>query len=397
MRIGIDGRYLFIRNKTGVSRYLAGILRAWVTDPRFEFHLYLPNAEPVYDQETRDLVARMNVHVHRSRSRLARDHRLWFAFVLPWELRQHRLDWYFSPDYFLPYLLPRALKRSMMLMDISYVARPRWFPLRARLWYTAFSTCRARAADIVFTISEFSRKEIEQRLRVPRGRIVTATCGHFMSLAAEDAPRLKEKRSPYFFYVGEMFTRRCIPLIIEGFTRWIESRRDGESQLLLRGKNLTHPFVDIEGLVREANVRAGREAVRLLPRLDDAELLSMYVHAIATIYISRYEGFGLPVLESMALGANVVTARCASLPEVGQDGVVYVPRFTPRGIGEALSEALKQYQTSDPWRREHRKAIAATFSWKNAAGAIANTLLTNRSQGRMRSADPGGSLVRATP
>lgn len=376
MRIGINANALFIKNKTGVSRYLTGMLKYLVLDDRFEFHLYAPNIE--LSLEGLDwLSGRANVVIHKAESRLGRSVNLWFAFLLPLYLSRDKIDWLFSPDYFLPPLMPRRLKRSIFLHDISYVAHPSWVGIKAKLIYAFFSVLPARRANLVFTVSDYSKAEIVRLLSIPDERIVVAPGAidrSFYGNAAAGARTLEDIGDRYFLYVGEIFTRRCVPQMIEGFRIWAEGAGDTRTRLLIRGKNMTIPYVDIESLVRKSNEILKREAVLLLPRLEDEELVRLYANSIANVYISTYEGFGLPVLESMALGQNVITVKKTSIPEIGKDSVIYVRSTGSRHIALAFEEAMKQEREAQGEARARRIALARKFDWETTARIIAEAL-----------------------
>lgn len=174
---------------------------------------------------------------------------------------------------------------------------------------------------------------------------------------------------PYFLIVGERIGMcgsttgargyKNTKLFFETYGFW-EKRDDYE--LVLVGR--THPETELVGNLNPKNIR-------WLPQLTDEEMASAYAGAAALPYPSRYEGFGLPVLEAMACGCPVIATRLASLPEVGGEAPFYVHPDAHDEMRAAMEALLL------PGERIHRirrgLAQARKFSWESFARAAAET------------------------
>ena len=110
------------------------------------------------------------------------------------------------------------------------------------------------------------------------------------------------------------------------------------------------------------------EAVRFLGPLPEADVPGLYAGALAFVFPSLYEGFGLPVVEAMACGTPVVCARASSLPEVGGEAVALVDGTRPETIAEALVELINNPAARAAMQAAGRKQ-AARFSWCKTAEA----------------------------
>jgi glycogen synthase len=179
-----------------------------------------------------------------------------------------------------------------------------------------------------------------------------------------DAFRRKHRiERPYFLLVGD---RRAVggykntELLFRALHGW--SELSGHEIVCVGG----HPRVEPELRVACPKVRARRFS------LTDEELRLAYAGAVALVYPSRYEGFGLPVAEAMACGCPVITTKVASIPEVAGDAAIYVDPDDPQSLRKEL-DAVR-----DPNRRATMIAAgaiqASAFRWDRASAAFATVL-----------------------
>ncbi|HTH14744.1 MAG TPA: glycosyltransferase family 1 protein, partial [Spirochaetia bacterium] len=220
-----------------------------------------------------------------------------------------------------------------------------------------------RPTDLVFTVSAFTKQDY---LRLfpgfPPGQLVVApnavAPGRF-----GPGPGIAGSH-PYFLTVSTVEPRKRIDAIVDAFQ--VYRRAGGTARLMVCGANRQGHRDNI--LNRLADDL--RPEVEFTGYLADEELPKLYRSCLAFVYVSEYEGFGLPVLEAMACGAPVIVSDRTSLPEVAQDAGIFVsPDDVP-----ALAQALT-HLAGDPEARAERSrrslARAAEFSWdKTAAGIV---------------------------
>ncbi len=166
-----------------------------------------------------------------------------------------------------------------------------------------------------------------------------AASSHFRPVEAAPAER------PYFLFVGTLEPRKNIARLIEA---WREVRKSQEVDLVLAGR-VRDDFAE----------PAPEEGLRVLGAVRESELPALYSGAIAFVYPSLYEGFGLPVLEAMQCGATVITSRDPAIMEVSGDAAVHVDATDVRALAEAMR--------AQPLRREESLKRAAQFSWSKTA------------------------------
>ncbi|RPH34324.1 glycosyltransferase family 1 protein, partial [bacterium] len=219
--------------------------------------------------------------------------------------------------------------------------------------------------DLLLTDSEFSKQEILKNFQVRQDPVVIP---FGPTLQAGSAPAHTADQAGYFLYVGGYDRRKGLQELLAAF---LGLRREQKlrSKLILTGSKL-HVSETFSRLVEEG-VRM--EAVEERGYVPDEALSALYAGAIALVYPSKYEGFGLPPLEAMALGCPVITTRCTSLPEVCGDAAYYVD---PDNI-ESIARSLVDFETKPALRAQHSakgKEQSAKFTWESAAAKFLGAL-----------------------
>ncbi|HEX6737127.1 MAG TPA: glycosyltransferase, partial [Vicinamibacteria bacterium] len=180
---------------------------------------------------------------------------------------------------------------------------------------------------------------------------------------------------PLLLTVGAIFGRRCLPTLLEATARlrpgWPELRLD------VVGENRAHPPLDPDAIVRRLGL-AGR--VRLLGFVSEAELAARYAAADVAVFLSEYEGFGLPALEAMARGLPVVVGARPALSEIFGPAALTVEPRDAMAVAAAVDRILR----SEDLRRDlvaRGRALAAGYSWEAAAAATREALLAAAAEG----------------
>ena len=335
MRIAIDARELRGR-PTGVGRYLSHLLAAWnaLAEARgHRFVLYAPG--PLDDRVPAlpglDLVSRLVPGEGGT---------WWEQVTLRSALAGDRPDVLFSPAYSAP--LATRVPLVLTIHDVSFLAHPEWYPPAARWRRRLVTTLAARRARTVLTISAFSAREIVERLHLPAARVRVVPLAVTLPRPAE--PRATGRpapagpglaRDPLVLYVGSIFNRRHLPVLISAVARL--APRYPSLRLAIVGENRTYPREDLAGLARQAGIE-GR--VSLTSYVNDAELSELYSRAAAFAFLSEYEGFGLTPLEALAAGVPIVAGDTAVAREVYGHAARYVPAADAEAVAAALESVL---------------------------------------------------------
>lgn len=262
-----------------------------------------------------------------------------------------RRNWFISPSYNCPAF--HSSRCIITLHDLMHIRFPEYASLKNRFYYEAFVKPVCRNAPIVFTVSEFSKSEISDWAGIPPEKIVVVYNGVDKRFNSEVAPLHRSK--PYFLFVGDKKTHKNIERLICAYAA---SGLSGEVDLLLSGK----PDSEIILHAREQRVESSVQFSGFIPESD---LPAYYKGARAVLIPSLYEGFGLPLLEGMAVGTPVLAARHSALPEIAQEAALLV---NPYDI-EEIANGLRLLHEDDTLRLHLCTAgptRAATFSWEKA-------------------------------
>jgi glycosyltransferase involved in cell wall biosynthesis len=359
LRVGIDGR-AFSAPLTGISRYIREVCVALDEQlPSAEFVIYsqVPCALPVETDRWRvslepaSWARRLNSFV-------------WFKTRTLALSRRDRLDVYWANTGFVP-RVPAELRVVASVYDLVYRMAPETMRRLSLLQYRAFFDRDLRRADAIVSLSQGTANRLRAILGINvAGVAAPGVSGRFSPPAVGVLSRALRRHGlerPYFFAVGTLEPRKNVGSLIYAFERWRDSDGQPECELVLAGGTgwRDQPL--------QAQLSGTSANVRLLGRVSDDDLPALYAGAIAFVFPSRYEGFGLPVLEARACGARIIASDTPEIREAGGQAARYVTPTVPL-LASALSEAWRERNTQstvDP---------SPLPSWKNASAVLAACL-----------------------
>jgi glycosyltransferase involved in cell wall biosynthesis len=270
--------------------------------------------------------------------------RRWWLWGVQRAMRRLGCELFHGTNFEAPYvpLFPSVIT----VHDLSPWMKPEWHHAAGRVRRRTPPLLGLGIATMIITPTEAVRAQAIEKFRVASSRVVAVPHG------ASDVfrPGGRIGSTPYFLYVGALEPRKNLPALIEA---WRTVRRRYDVDLAMAGERRA----DFPELAPEPGLR-------LMGQVSDADLARLYSGALALVYPSHYEGFGLPVLEAMQCGACVLISRDAALAEVAGDAG---PRLD--GTREWV-EAMCAAAGNPGWlagRRQASLARAAEFSWARTA------------------------------
>lgn len=272
--------------------------------------------------------------------------RRWWLWGLGREAARWRADVIHGPDFAVPYL---PLRPSVLtLHDLSPWMDPQWHQAAGRVKRRTPVLLKLRIPTMVITDTETVRRQAIERFRIPPERIVP------VPLAAPSWLRPPKTRAtcgnarPYFLFVGTLEPRKNVPALVSA---WREVRRDHDVDLVLAGRRR-----------QDAPPLAAEPGLKTVGEVTDDQLAELYAGALAFVYPSLYEGFGLPVLEAMQCGACVIASP--AVQEAGGKAAVYANSQAKLVDWMRMAVSLPEWVAE---RRAESLARARAFSWERTA------------------------------
>lgn len=224
--------------------------------------------------------------------------------------------------------------------DLSYVVYPRFHTRFNGMYLRLLTPTMARRARLVIAVSEWTRRDLIERVGVPERKVRVVYSG--LSPVFTTAPTAEQRRvalqrydlpAAFILAVGTLEPRKNLATLLRAYRLLRQRLRDAPPLVLVGAAGW-----GLDGQALLAGVEPG--AVRRLGFVPDEDLAALYAACSAFVYPSLYEGWGLPVAEAMALGAPTITSTVSSLPEVAGDAALLVDPHQADAIAQALARIL---------------------------------------------------------
>lgn len=293
--------------------------------------------------------------------------RLWREHVaLPLACRSERIDLLHCPKSAIPYFSP--CPTVVTLHDLIPLKHPETEKFAAQMYWRLQIPIAARRSSFIITDSEHARREILADFALPQDKVRAIMLGFdpLMSTPRSEATGkniLAKYGLPadYLLYVGTIQPRKNLDTLIQAFNS-LKQTGAVEKKLVIVGRKgwlYEQLFADIKAMNLESDVI-------FTGFVPDEELSYIYDHAAVFVYLSFFEGFGLPPLEAMACGVPVITSNTTSLPEVVGDAGITVTPADVSAVAAAINKVLSDPEMAARMQTAGR-ARARLFSWEAAA------------------------------
>lgn len=392
MRIGVDA--CCWSNRRGFGRFTRELLEAVIANDTKNEYLFFVDRETAesgeFPQTVQKVVAPTRVSPTEAASaegrRSLRD--LW---ALSHQVLKHKVDLFFFPAVYSYFPILNRTKIVVTLHDVIADHHPELiFPnKKLKLFWKMKQNLAIRQADLILTVSEYSKHEIIEYFGVPESRVKV------ISEAARPVfsvlPRSVEMDqvlqrfqldgdTRFLLYVGGISPHKNLKTLVSAYHQLVCEDRFSDVRLVLVGDYQNDSFYsDYPSLKQHIDQLQLEEKVVFTGYIEDQDLAYLYNAASTLVLPSLEEGFGLPAIEAMACGAPVAASNRGSLPEiVGKAG-----RFFEPTSARAISDVLRQILSDDLLRNEMRATgltRAREFMWDKAANeaiAIFDELATH--------------------
>ena len=357
MRLAVDTHHLLIEHG-GTKRVTANVLEQIRNIPDIELIELRPN----YSLSIGNGIAKkISGHILRF---------FWVQIHLPILCLTKKIDFLLSPEYYTP--IYTSCKRAVIAHDANIRAQKEYInPIWFYCYYIPFIEYAIQKADLIFTVSEFSKKQIVQLMGLDESKVRVAYNGvdkRFMSQnqKVKEIPGLT--RLEYILFVGTFEARKNIERLIEAFAIFKKSSAIDVSKikLAIAGKPSSGMFSDrnskINYLISKLDLK---NEIVLCGYVSDSDLPDLYRNACIIAFPSLYEGFGLPIIEGFASGVPVLTSNICSMPEIAGTAALLIDPYNV----DDMATKLELLMFDIPLRE---RLIAAgyerikEFTWENS-------------------------------
>lgn len=266
--------------------------------------------------------------------------------------------------------LPMGYRRKSVVTvhDLAIYMHPEWFPSGQFFSRRFVVPASVHRASKIIAVSHSTKRDLQDIFAVPSEKIAVVHEG--VEPPPPDAwERNPEFPNPYLLFLGTIEPRKNVEGLVHAYASLVERlpKIVGNTELVLAGSR-GWKSERVFAAIREANKAFGKERVRVLGYVPEGEKHALVAKALAFIFPSRYEGFGLPVLEAMNVGVPVVTSALSSLPEIAGRGAALL--VDPNNQSEMM-RALKHLLEDESQRLElGRRGLerSTEFRWDKTAG-----------------------------
>ena len=296
---------------------------------------------------------------------------LWYLFFewgVPPALRKYKADMFLSPDGWLS--MRSGVKSLPVIHDLNFFHYPQFNPRIAEKYYQYYFPRYIRKASRIATVSEFSKQDIVSLFNADPAKIdVVYNGANELLHPVDEATRTSVKQTytagcPYFLFIGLIQPRKNIGNLIKAFDEFKKTVTSNVKLLLVGSQK----YLNDE--IQEAFDNSEfRDEIIFTGRLNTEELNKVVASALSLVYVSHFEGFGIPILEAMYCNVPVITSKVSSMPEVAGDAALYVEPSSVDTIKDAM---LKMFCDTNVRKDliEKGKVRRLNFTWDKTADLL---------------------------
>jgi glycosyltransferase involved in cell wall biosynthesis len=362
MRIAVDG-YEITSGATGAGRVIDSLLGELIDLlPEHQFTVFMRQHLEKFDR------LRLRQYLMPGESGYFR----WQNGPLRKGLNEVRPDIFIASNYTLPIFCP--WRSFLIVHDISIITHPEWYPRKVAFGRNILLRRSLKKSGRIIVPSQFTKDEMVRVVQLPPEKIRVITLGVGETLRRSSEEEIKKWKAgkglegkKVIGFLGSIFRRRNIPALVGAVEKL---RREVPDVILyIIGRDATYPSQNIAPLLQE-------DWILWEKSIPDPDIPLFYSSLDVFVYLSEYEGFGLPPLEALACGTVPVVRETSSLREIFEGMALMVNSAEPGEIGETLKTALRDSLVRDSLLARFSRE-RAKFSWGRAAGDLASLVDDN--------------------
>ena len=294
---------------------------------------------------------------------------IWEQLIFPFKLKKLKPDSIFTPSVAVPLLYKGRYLTT--IHDIAYKKIKKKYTFIRRMYINLITLIAAKKSNYIFTVSEFSKAEIENEFSVEPSKIIVTYNGvdeiFFSDYSEENQIDFRNKYGlpkKYILYVGAIEPGKNIDKLFDAFSIVLRKFENELYLVMTAGVGWKQ-----ESLINKLDILKIKDKVIFLPYIEEAHMPLLYKCSKVLTYLSSYEGFGMPILEAMAAGVPIVTSESMAIKEFAGNAVNSVD---PNNINEIALQIINVLKTTDQinFKVKEGRNIAKGFHWYNSAKII---------------------------
>jgi glycosyltransferase involved in cell wall biosynthesis len=367
MRIGYDAKRLF-NNFTGLGNYSRTLLTNLLAFyPSNDYHLFTPTIGN--STEARLLLKGANVHTHLPGKGFKPTWRQW---GMGKQAKSYNLGVFHGLSNEIPFGLQDSTKKIVTIHDLIYKVYPETYRATDRALYDLKYPSSCKRADLIIAISNHTKNDVIKFYDIPENKIKVVYQSVGNEFFVEEMPGRQQLQSfnlpaDYCIMVGSVQPRKNHQAVLNAMGQLEESSR---VPLVVVGNG--------KGYLKKMRILAERLKLPVywLTDVTDTETLRvLYTHALFSLYPSWYEGFGIPVVESLLCETPVITSSVSSLPEAGQQGTLLADPSDAEHIAYCIRK-MSDSNLADKLGKKGKAFALARFKPEITARELMNCYLT---------------------
>jgi glycosyltransferase involved in cell wall biosynthesis len=349
MKLVIDIRLI---NASGIGTYLKNIIPG-ILDA-FEEVVVLGNRQEIsqFHWSKRVEIIEFNAKIYSLKEQLC------YPQIVP------KCDIFWVPHFNLPILPIRAKKVVVTIHDVNHLTGVSPISMVKKKYANLLFQNAVNKANLIFTVSEFSKKELLKYTRANPQKIEVVYCGVDKSFF-QNAKSNKDLKLPknYILYVGNVKPHKNLITLLKAYCL-LSKELKSKYQLVIIGKKEGFITQDkqIEEYIKTNNLQ---NQIIFTGYVDDLDLPKIYQKAALFVFPSLYEGFGLPILEALAARTLVISSNAGSLPEIGGEAVIYFDPTNHSELAQKITESIEN-EMDKLFLNNQSEIQLEKFTWENA-------------------------------
>lgn len=350
MRIGFDAKRAY-HNQTGLGHYSRTLIRSLAVDfPQHYYFLFNPKPSSLFHFDDLQNVKEILPSTFLSKKLPS----VWRGNWVKRDLKKLQIDLYHGLSHEIPTGIQKTgIKSIVTIHDLIFERYPGQFKFIDRRIYSRKFRYSCEHADKIIAISKQTKEDLIRFYNVPSEKIEICyqSCNPAFGVAVSTDTKQRIQQhyqlpEKYFLYVGSVIERKNLLNICKAI-KLLGNEMDIPLVVIGNGsayKQQVKEYVQLNGLSDRVLFLSDQPTAKFSPTFQSAEdFPAIYQQAVAMIYPSVFEGFGIPVLEALWSRIPVITSNVSCLPEAGGEGAFYVDPSKPEEIAQQMKLIL-----SDP-------------------------------------------------